>query len=183
MTKQGAHRLQRAVPGVGRSRRKARTWIVRCRAPRRPASALGARLGRHRRPRPGAARRARHPAEAPRLLHRRAEQDVERRCLQLHRAESPGALDDRGQRDLSRLVHRRQPGRRVGQHGVRHRRTSRAAARSGISSRPSSRARSRWATARRSAICCTARRTIRRSRDGAGSSSASGMAERRSSTV
>ena len=42
--------------------------------------------GGHRRSRAGAARRARHPAEAPRLLHRRAEQDVERQRLQLHRA-------------------------------------------------------------------------------------------------
>ena len=39
--------------------------------------------------------------------------------LQLHRGASSRAVDDRGQRDVSRLVHRRQPGGRVGQHGVR----------------------------------------------------------------
>ena len=59
------------------------------RAPQRPSSAVGAGVGRHRRSRPGAARRARHPAEAPRLLHRRPEQDVERRGLRLHRAAAP----------------------------------------------------------------------------------------------
>ena len=45
----------------------------------------------------------------------------------------------------------------------------------------SSGARSRWATARRSAICCTARPTIRRSPDGAAGSCASGTDARRSS--
>ena len=36
-----------------------------------------------------------------------------------------GAVDDRGERHLSRLVHRRQPDRRVGQRRLRRRRTSR----------------------------------------------------------
>ena len=64
------------------------TGSSQCRAAQRSAAALRAGLGRHRRPRAGAARRARHPAETARLLHRRPEQDVERRRLQLHRAAS-----------------------------------------------------------------------------------------------
>ena len=91
------------------------------RAAGRSAAALGAGVGRDRGSGPGAARCARHPAQAPRLLHRRAEQEVERRCLSVHRDPPSAAVDHRGQRDLSRLVRRRQPGGRVGQQGVRRR--------------------------------------------------------------
>ena len=51
------------------------------------------------------------------------------------------------------------------------------------SSRPSATARSRWATAPRSASCCTARPKTRRNRAGAGGSSASGTGGRPSSTA
>ena len=92
-----------------------------CRA-RRPGGTTRARSGcssgRRRRACPPA-RRARYPAEAARLLHRRAEQDVECERLQLHRAASSGAVDHRSKRDLSRLVHWRRPERRVGQYRIR----------------------------------------------------------------
>ena len=153
----GRDRVGAARQAFGRAT-EGSDWIVRSARARRPASAVGAGVGRHRRSGPGAARRARHPAEAPRLLHRRPEQDVERRRLRLHRAAAPRAVDDRGELDVSRMVHRRQPGRRVGQLGVRRAARRRARRARRISSRPSWRARSRWATRRRSAICCTARR-------------------------
>ena len=122
------------------------------RAARRPEAAVRPGLGRDRGPRPGPARRPRHPAEAPRLLHRRAEQDVERRCLQLHRGEPPGPVDHRGELHLSRLVRRRQPGGRVGEHGVRGGARRRPRRARGVLRGASWRARSRWATARRSAV-------------------------------
>ena len=69
---------------------------------------------------------------------------------------------DRSQRHVSRLVHRRQPGRRVEQRRFRAGAYRAAAARSVTTSRLCSTARSRWATAPRWATCCTERRKTRR---------------------
>ena len=101
----------------------------RARAGRRSPPALRAGLGRARGPGAGAARRARHPAEAARALHRRAQQEVEPGRLPVHRHAPSGALDDRGQRHLQRLVRRRRSGGRSGQRQLREgarRRTRRA---------------------------------------------------------
>ena len=57
----------------------------RARAGRRSPPALRAGLGRARGSGAGAARRARHPAEAARALHRRPQQEVEPRRLPVHR--------------------------------------------------------------------------------------------------
>ena len=152
-------RGDRSAPGPAASGADGRLRLDRpMRAARRSAAAVRARLGRDRRSRAGAARRPRHPAEAPRLLHRRAEQDVERRRLQLHRAAASRRC---GSSRPTRPIAAGSPAAtRRASGATRHswRRTSPAAARSAGSSRRSSRARSRWATARRSAICCTARR-------------------------
>ena len=101
----------------------------RARAGRRSPPALRAGLGRARGSGAGAARRARHPAEAARALHRRPQQEVEPGCLPVHRHAPSGALDDRGQRHLQRVVRRRRSGGRSGQRQLREgarRRTRRA---------------------------------------------------------
>jgi hypothetical protein len=84
----------------------------------RPAPVACPRLGRTRRSRPGAARRARHPPAASRPLYRRPQQEMEPRCLPHSRHAPSRALDHRVELDLPRLVHRRQPGGRSRGHRV-----------------------------------------------------------------
>ena len=87
ITKQGAIEAARSRAALGEPTEGSQ-WIIAMRAARGSAAAACPGLGRHRRPRPGAARRAGHSAETARLFHRRPEQEVESGRLQLHRQQN-----------------------------------------------------------------------------------------------